>query len=107
MNIQDNTQIIVEARKQFFKAIKEEFHIRLGVGSVGSVSNKMSLYGNCWSAEVYCYEAPHHDIKFTVWNDKTNIVGNTFRFYTANKKLTEAIARELQRIAADTDRIPF
>ncbi|CSB57960.1 Uncharacterised protein [Vibrio cholerae] len=50
---------------------------------------------------------PHHDIKFTVWNDKTNIVGNTFRFYTANKKLTEAIARELQRIAADTDRIPF
>ncbi|EGR1057202.1 hypothetical protein EFU43_18520 [Vibrio cholerae] len=101
MNIQDNTQIIVEARKQFFKAIKEEFHIRL------DGDNKMSLYGDCWSAEVYCYEAPHHDIKFTQWNDKTSIVGNTYRFYTANKKLTEAIARELQRMAADEDRIPF
>ncbi|HDV5483228.1 TPA: hypothetical protein RI779_003493 [Vibrio cholerae] len=104
MNIQDNTQIIVQARQQFFKAIKEEFHIRLGVGSD---SNKMSLYGDCWSAEVYCYEAPHHDIKFTQWNDKTSIVGNTYRFYTANKKLTAAITRELQRIAADEDRIPF
>ncbi|MGH2441241.1 hypothetical protein [Vibrio cholerae] len=101
MNIQDNTQIIVEARKQFFKAIKEEFHIRL------DGDNKMSLYGDCWSAEVYCYKTPHHDIKFTVWNDKTSIVGNTFRFYTGNKKLTAAITRELQRMAADTDRIPF
>ena len=101
MNIMNNTQIITAARQQFFKAIKEEFHIRL------EGDNKMSLYGDLWSAHVYCYEAPHHDVTFTQWTDRTSSVGNTTRFYTANKKLTAAIARELKRIALDTDSIPF
>ncbi|MCG3741982.1 hypothetical protein EXA18_00600 [Vibrio cincinnatiensis] len=97
----NNTQIITTSRQQFFKAIKEEFHIRL------DGDNKMSLYGDCWSAQVYCYEAPHHDVTFTQWTDKTHCVGNTFRFYTANKKLTAAITRELKRIEDDSESIPF